>query len=118
MFWRVLDWALIVATSLFGAGIASLSLTSLFGFTRVFGVLPFALLLVAGIVYQRRDQVLATTLKRERAKPRPADSNAALPAAQPAPAASAAGAAEDQALALPAGADLPSEASAAVEPAA
>ena len=80
LFWRLLDWALIVATSLFGAGIAALSLSSLFGFTRVFGLLPFALLLIAGIVYQRRDQLQAASLKRALAMPKPVE-----PALAPAP---------------------------------
>jgi hypothetical protein len=99
--WRLLDWALIFATSLFGAGIAALSLSSLFGFTRVFGLLPFALLLAAGIVYQRRDQAQAAALKRARAKSKPAEPGAA-------PALAVDGAAEGPATALPAAA-LPAE---------
>jgi hypothetical protein len=73
LFWRVLDWALIVATSLFGAGIAALSLSTLFGFTRVLGALPFILLLVAGVMYQRRDQMQAAALKRARAESKPVE---------------------------------------------
>jgi hypothetical protein len=97
LFWRVLDWALIFATSLFGAGIAALSLSSLFGFTRVLGLLPFALLLVAGIVYQRRDQAQAVELKRARARSQPVESGGVPAAALPAPDAE-----PDAALALPA----------------
>lgn len=86
IFWRVFDWALIVATSLLGAGIASLSMMSLFASARAFGVLPFAVLLASGIAYQRRDRMLAARRKRATAKPKPA-----VELATPAPAAAAAG---------------------------
>ena len=81
LFWRLLDWALIVGTSLFGALLASLSLTSLFGFARNLGVLPFLLFLVAGIVYQARDRQMAAEFKRMRSKlsPAPAEVTSAAP---------------------------------------
>jgi hypothetical protein len=80
LFWRLLDWALIVGTSLFGALLASLSLTSLFGFARGLGILPFLLFLVAGIVYQARDRQMAAELKRMRLKMSPAPADVTPPA--------------------------------------
>jgi hypothetical protein len=89
LFWRLLDWALIVGTSLFGAILAALSLTRLFGFARGLGILPFLLFLVVGIVYQARDRQMAAELKRLRSKlsPAPTDVTPAaplLPTEQPA----------------------------------
>jgi len=66
LFWRLLDWALIVGTSLLGALLVSLSLTNLFDFARGFGIVPFLLFLAAGIVYQARDQRMAAELQRLR----------------------------------------------------
>ena len=83
LFWRLLDWALIVGTSLFGAILASLSLTSLFGFARGLGVLPFLLFLVAGIVYQARDRQMAAEFKRMRSKLSPASADVTPPAPLP-----------------------------------
>jgi len=83
LFWRLLDWALIVGTSLFGAVLAALSLTSLFGFARGLGILPFLLFLVAGIVYQARDRQMAAELKRMRSKPSPAPAEVISPAPLP-----------------------------------
>ena len=83
LFWRLLDWALIVGTSLFGALLAALSLTSLFGFARGLGVLPFLLFLVAGIVYQARDRQMAAELKRMRSKLSPAPAEVTPPAPLP-----------------------------------
>ena len=83
LFWRLLDWALIVGTSLFGAILASLSLTSLFGFARGLGVLPFLLFLVVGIVYQARDRQMAAELKRLRSKLSPASAEVTPPALLP-----------------------------------
>ena len=116
VFWRMLDWALIVATSLIGAGLASISLTGLFGFTRGFGVLPFVLLLIVGTVYQRRDQLMAGELKRSRLQPVPvsAEITPSAPAALPAQSASSAG----QAAQTVAAGELPAEGITAVDPAA
>ena len=80
LFWRLLDWALMVGTSLFGALLASLSLSSLFSFARDVGVLPFLLFLVAGIVYQARDRQTAAELKRMRSKLSPASAEVTPPA--------------------------------------
>jgi len=81
LFWRLLDWALMVGTSLFGALLVSLSLTTLFDFASGLGILPFLLFLVAGIVYQARDQRMAAELQRLRldASPAPADVTSLAP---------------------------------------
>jgi len=85
VFWRLLDWALIVSSSLLGALLVALSLTNLFDFTRGLGVLPFLLFLVAGIVYQARDRQVAAEVKRLRSNASPAPAGAISPAAlQPA----------------------------------
>ena len=83
LFWRLLDWALIVGTALFGAVLAALSLTSLFGFARGLGILPFLLFLAAGIVYQVRDRQMAAEFKRMRSKPSPAPAEVISPAPLP-----------------------------------
>ena len=64
--WRLLDWVLIVGTSLFGAALVSISLNNLFDFARGFGILPFLLFFGTGIVYQVRDRKLAAEMKRLR----------------------------------------------------
>jgi hypothetical protein len=80
LFWRLLDWALVVGSSLLGALLASVSLTGLFGFARGLGVLPFLLFLGAGIVYQARDRRMAAEFKRMLAKPSSAPAKVISPA--------------------------------------
>ncbi len=98
LFWRLLDWALIVVTSLSGAILASISLTSLFGFAHGLGILPFLMFFVAGALYQARDRRMALALQQLRLQvsPPPADvplpapwPSAGQPAALPPPAANA-----------------------------
>ena len=71
VFWRLLDWALIVGSSLLGAILVSISLNNLFDFTRGLGVLPFLVFLVAGIVYQVNDRKMVAELKRLRSNASP-----------------------------------------------
>ena len=81
--WRLLDWALIVGTSVFGAVLAALSLASLFGFTRGLGVLPFLLFLAVGIVYQARDRQMSAEFKRMRSETSPVPAAVASPTPLP-----------------------------------
>ena len=83
LFWRLLDWALIVGSSLLGAILVALSLNNLFDFTRGLGVLPFLLFLAAGIIYQARDRQMVAELQRLRSKASPAPANATPPASLP-----------------------------------
>ena len=97
LFWRLLDWALVVGTALFGALLAALSLTGMFDFTRRLGILPFLLFLAVGIVYQVRDRQMAAEFKRLRSKLSSAPADVASPTLLPP--------AEQPAAALPAAVD-------------
>jgi hypothetical protein len=66
LFWKTLDWALIVGSSLLGALFVSVSLSNLLGFVGGLGILPFLLFSASGIFYQTRDRRMAAELQRLR----------------------------------------------------